>query len=190
MIAMKNAIILVSGMPGTGKTSFADWLSATLTMPLICYDRICVKTIETAKKYYEDEEQRKLLNVIPYEFFLFMCEELMKTSSPLIAEYLFSVKMNELLDGLMKKYHYTTITVHMDASTETAYNRFINRKRQNPEDFRPSDITLEKFTEFTKQNKDFRYGDYFISVDTDDFSAVSYDDIAAQVKKHITKVIT
>ena len=163
-------LILVSGMPATGKTTFAEWLSSEMRVPLVCYDHIKAKLLESVKE----------AGPISYELFLFICEEIMKSSSPLIAEYLFSKQMEDTLDGLTAKYQYKTVTVHMDTPVETAYRRFSDR---NSAGIRPSDISFEKFAAFTKQNKDFRYGENFIYVDTADFSKLSYADIAEKICK-------
>ena len=48
---MENIMILVTGMPGTGKTTFAAWLSSKLHVPLVSYDNIAKKTMETAKTF-------------------------------------------------------------------------------------------------------------------------------------------
>jgi len=39
--------------------------------------------------------------------------------------------MKEVLDDLVKKYQFKTITVHMDASVETTYQRFLERNEKN-----------------------------------------------------------
>ena len=180
---MKNIMILVSGMPATGKTTFARWLSPEARAPLVCYDSIKEKTLELMYASCESAEQYGLFGRIPYEFFMFNCEEIMKSRSMLIAEYFFTTQMKDMLDSLTGKYNYTTVTVHMDAAPEIAHRRFLERNRSGaqPEGMRPAEITLEQFTAGTKQNRDFRYGDKIIHVNTDDFSLVSYDGIAERI---------
>jgi len=114
----------------------------------------------------------------------------MKSSSLFIAEYFFTNTMNDDIKRLTEKYRYETITVHMDASMETAHVRFHERNKNNPgiEGMRPKEIPFEQFVSGTRQNKDFRYGNRLIHVDTTDFASVSCEGIMAQVKKHILEV--
>ena len=187
---MRNIMILVSGMPATGKSTFATWLSSELHTPLVCFDRITKKTLEVSKANCEDEEQRRLFACIPYEFFLFICEEIMKSSSMLIAEYFFCDKMKDALDYLVSKYQYTTITVHMDATIETAHRRFHERGENDSslDGIRPKVITFENFSKGVQQNKDFRYGDRLILVDTENFNNVSYEEITYQIRNHMKEI--
>ena len=66
---MKNVMILVSGMAGTGKTSFAKWLSTELCAPLVCYDHILTKALSLAKETFDNEEQWNQLWRYPLGFF-------------------------------------------------------------------------------------------------------------------------
>jgi len=190
---MKNVMILVSGMPGTGKTNFAEWLSSHLCAPLVCYDHIKEKTLSIMQLNGATPEQQRLFGNFPLDFFWFNTEEIMKSSSLLIVEYFFAnlPLVDDVLDNLTCKYQYETIHVHLDASMEVAHQRFHERNQNNPgiEGMRPKEIPFEHFSKGTQQNKDFRYGNRFIYVDTTDFSTVSYEDIAVQVKKHIMEVI-
>ena len=182
-----NYLILVSGMPGTGKTTFAKWLSSEFRIPLVCYDNIKEKSLMLARESCENEEQMNNLWRFPLGFFFFFAEEIMKSSSSFIAETFFANKMNDELNNLMEKYRYTTITVHMDASFETAHRRFLDRNKNIPsvEGMRPMTIPFDKFVEGVRQNKEFRYGEHYIHVDTEDFSKVLYNDIAVNIRRYL-----
>ena len=68
---MKNTMILISGMPATGKSSFADWLSKKLRVPLVSYDRILTKLSEMNSGSLKEHPS---FPMNPYEFFLFAME--------------------------------------------------------------------------------------------------------------------
>ncbi|MCL2386418.1 MAG: ATP-binding protein [Defluviitaleaceae bacterium] len=188
---MKNALILVSGMPATGKTTFASWLSKELRAPLVCYDNIKKKTFEILNRNINNLEQNNLFGAVAYDFFLFSIEEVMTSSTLLIAEYFFSDQMKDTFHNLITKYQYETITVHMDCPVEVAHQRFHERNLNSlsHNSIRPTEIPITQFTEVTKQNKDFRFGNRFIYVDTSDFSAVSYDNILAEIKCHLGEFV-
>ena len=178
---MNNTLILITGMPATGKSTFASWLSSELCVPLVSYDNIKRKTLEIA----DNHEKRDAFVAVPYEFLLFTVEEIMKSSSPVIADYIFSDHMRDVLDMLTEKYAYKTISVHMDADIEPAYHRFTERSNSESaiNGIRPSEISFERFAKGVKQNKDFRYGDNIIIVNTTDFHSVSYENIVSQIRQ-------
>ena len=185
---MKKNMILVSGMPAAGKTTFAKWLSEKLYVPLVCYDNILEKTLEIAIQSCENEEQlRRFYSAFPYMFFWFNCEEIMKSSSFFILEYFFTNMMKETLDKLTDKYQYETLTVHCDCDIKTAYNRFVKRSKsiEGGDKIRPNNITFDEFYKSAQQNKDFNYGDMTIYIDTNNFDNVSYNQILEQIRQLI-----
>ena len=186
---MKNIVLLISGMPATGKTSFAKWLSSKMRVPLVCYDHIVEKTIGFAKERCEnEEEERKIFRGFPDSFLMFMIEENMKSSCLFIIDFFFYNQMNDALKTLTDKYNYEAITVHMDTTIEKAHQRFHERGK-NDMGMRPKEIPFEKFAKGAQQNKDFRFGDYLVYVDTEDFAMVSYEDIAVQVQKYMDEIV-
>ena len=182
---MKNTMILVSGMPAAGKTTFAAWLSSEICAPLVSCGRVMEKYVELSGANFDDDEQRRTVGHIPSGFFWFFCEEIMKSSSPLIIEYIFNSK--ETIDNLIEKYKYQTVNVHLDTTIEVAHRRFHERSENNPGEgvARPKEIPFERFEQGTKDIKNFRYGDRIIYVDTTDFAMVSYKDIAEQIRQYI-----
>lgn len=54
---MDKVLIIVAGMPGTGKTKFANYLSDKLQKTLICKDKL--KEIVWDKLHYDTAESQK-----------------------------------------------------------------------------------------------------------------------------------
>jgi cytidylate kinase len=200
---MKNTMILVSGLPAAGKTTFADWLSSEIYVPLICRDRVQGKCLEIGRNNFEsvplsNEEYNSIFasgGSLPSVLYWFFCEEIMKSSSPLIIESVFITKEKEIISGLIQKYNYKTVNVHFDASIEVIHHRFNDRiynnigVGNNVEKQKEIEIPFEFFKkEFENDEgmdvKNFRYGDCIIYVDTTDFSMVSYTDIAEQIQRY------
>jgi len=194
---MKKTMIIISGMPATGKTTFATWLSSEICVPLLCRDRVLEKYTEIAKANFEnlllgDEEQKRILgHSIPSALYWFLCEEIMKSSSPLIIEFGFYDQMKTIIDELIEKYNYQTINVHFDSSVETAHRRFNERRKTIDE--KRKEIPFEHFVKTleqegrVKESKNFCYGDCIINVDTTDFSMVSYEGIAKQIRHYTSR---
>jgi dephospho-CoA kinase len=182
---MKNTIILIAGMCGTGKTSFAEYLSKKLHIPLVCYDNIKSKDWEINNKD-EKLKELKLFGKFSYEYFWFFIEEIMKSGSPLIAEYFFHPQNLLFLNEIVKKYNYNSVTVILDADIETAYNRFIKRnENQDRNEGLRIRVPFEAFEKCSEPNKSFRFGENNIVVNTNDFNTINYDDIIKEIMNFI-----
>ena len=188
---MKNTMILVSGVPATGKTTFATWLASEIGVPLLCRDHVFEKYTEISKSKFEnlllgDEEQYLTrLWEASSGLYWFLCEEIMKSSSPLIIESSFGNDVKEIINDLIEKYKYHTVNVHLDAPLETICRRFSERSYKNGGNEIPlDDLKIVLQDGKIKSASDFRYGDYIIHVDTTDFSMVSYEDIAEQIRQY------
>ena len=184
---MKKKLILVSGMAGTGKSTFAKWLSTEISTPLVCYDNIMKKMMELAEnKYDKPDMYPPIVRDIPDEFLWFNIEEIMKSSSPLIVDYFLCEMHRPIIDALMLKYLYKVIHVQFDSDADIAYRRFVERNEKDAREQSirksKSDLDLKRFIELTKQNRDFRYDDSFIYVDTNDFENVFYEVILEQIQ--------
>jgi len=167
-------------MPATGKTRFAEWLSCKISAPLLSLDDVWDKFGTTN---------------IPFAQYWVLCEEKMKSSSPLIIEFGFNNEIKPMIERLAKKYKYQTINVHFDTSNEIAHRRFNDRRYYDMDGAKPQ-ISLEEYVKIVEQNepqlkssKNFRFGEFIIFVDTTDFSTVSYMDIARQIQQHAMSAV-
>jgi hypothetical protein len=170
---MKSILIIVSGMPATGKTRFSEWLSQELAVPLLSLDDVWEKggTVD-----------------IPFAQYWSLCEDTMKSSSPLIIEFGFDDKIKPKIEGLVEKYKYQTINVHFDTSFEIAHRRFNNRRLYEMGGAKPQ-ISLGQYIEIAEHDKEFRFGERIIFVDTTDFSTILYADIVSLIKQYAMQTL-
>jgi len=168
---LSKKLILVSGTAASGKSTFANWLSVKLSVPLVCYDNIKRKVMELGK------------GDISYEMMMLNIEEIMKSSSPLIADYFFVEMQRAEIEPLVARYQFKVIQVHLDADSEITYQRFVERNARDEGEkaIRQADLDIKRFTELTHESKIFRYDDTAIHVDTSDFAEVSYDEIVKRI---------
>ncbi len=165
-------MIMVSGMCGTGKSTFAKWLGERLRLPVVNYDRLLRRVKELSPEAAKGGE-------LAYRLFLFQLEEHM--GCDFIADYIFSVKQEDWLKELTEAHGCKTVNIHFDCEPRTAYGRYARRNSEDPAPTRP-DVPFEIFEEATRQNRDFRFGDALIPVDSEDFGRVSYEEILEQVR--------
>ena len=168
---MNNTMVIVSGMAAAGKTTFAEWLSKELDIPLFSVDDLV---------YWESEEDYP--DAISQYWLL--CENAMKQFSPLIIEYGFWDEQKPTISELIEKYKYETVNVHFTTSAELAHQRFNDRRKLYGT--KPP-ISLETYKEIVVHSRHFQFGNQVISVDTTDFTAVSYGDIAKQILRYTTQ---
>ena len=88
---------------------------------MISYDSIKEKVMELVTQSNIPQEQMQLFHEFPYELFWFACKEAMNCDGIVIADYIFTTKMNERLDSLTKSLGYQTLQIHFDAEIEIAY---------------------------------------------------------------------
>lgn len=179
---MDKVLILVAGMPGTGKTRFANYLSDKLQKSLICKDKL--KEIIWDKLHYDASETQKY-GGLAYDLSFHFCEMLMKSKQTIIFESNFSSTCPDILLMMVNKYGYKVITILFDGDVEVIHKRFVERDKT--EERHPGLVSNGCFHDFdffkkaTHPCRDFNYGDCIITVDTTDFSKVSYDNIIVKI---------
>lgn len=174
---MAGTMIMVSGMPGAGKSTFARWLSEQLGVPVVNYDRLLRKV-----QAVSPETEKGLA----YALFLFELEEHM--GSLFIADYIFSVKQEAWLEELTKRHGCRTVNVHFDCSPQTAWARYTARNAQEEGVRTRPGLPFGPFEEATRQNRSFLFGDGLIRVDTEDFEQVSYEKILGELREVLAAV--
>jgi predicted kinase len=194
-------IILIAGMPTTGKTTFAKRLSEELQIPMVSKDEIKEVLFDTVG--FHSREEKVALGVGSMNIMYLFTESLMRTNNLIILENNFENISKPKLQQLIMEYHYTPITVLFDGDIKTIYNRFIERNNsptrhrghivntEYPESINRKDIPPQiKFEDFEKTLKErgirhFNISGEVIKIDTTDFDKVDYDDVINQIKDKI-----
>lgn len=179
---MDKVLIIIAGMPGAGKTRFANYLSDKLQISLICKDKL--KEIIWNKMHYDASETQKY-GSLAYDLSFHFCETLMKSKQTIIFESNFGNICPDILVTMVNKYGYKVITILFDGDVEVIHKRFV--ERDITEERHPGLVSngcyndFEFFKRATQPCRDFDYGDRIITVNTTDFSKVSYEDIVAKI---------
>ncbi len=182
---MYKTLIIIAGMPATGKTTFANYLSEKMQVSLICKDKL--KEIIWDKVHYNTDirSESQKYGRLAYDLSFYFCESLMKANQTFIFESNFMNPCPEILSSNVIKYEYRVITVLFDGDVEVIHQRFM--KRDNTKERHPGLVSNNYFSNFEYFKKaiqpcrDFNYGDRHIIIDSTDFSEVSYDDIIAKI---------
>ncbi len=177
-----KTLILISGMPATGKSTFAGWLAKRLRAPLVSYDRLLDQVCRIIDASGADPTAALAMRAMPYELFLFELEEHLATCGLTVAEYIFSTKMTGLLEELTEQYGVKALNIHFDCDPQTAYRRYTQRNALLPGTKTRPDVSWEDFLKGTEQNRAFRFGTRVLEVAGEDLEAVSYQEILAKLE--------
>ena len=185
----EKTLILVAGIPGAGKTKFANYLSEKLQITLICKDRL--KEIIWDRVYYGVNEgaETDVYPRLAYDLSYHFCEMLMKASQPIIFESNFRKPADDILTTLTQKYGYKTINVLFGGDCEIIHRRFVERgKTSERHPGLAVNNIYDDFAVFQKSVQscaDFRYGDIVIDVDATDLSKLNYNDLTDKILQNI-----
>lgn len=201
-VCVEHTLLLVAGLPGTGKSAFCDLVRElhpefqTVSIDATkeaAFDRFGFTGIEQK----EQVEQDALA-----EFFRDL-DHLMATGVPIVSEHPFSDKQRGRLAALCERHGYRPLTVRFTAALPVLFERQHRRDldaRRHPGHIlttysrgdQPGDrraaagiLSWEEFERrcLTRGYGDFRLGP-LLEVDTTDFTAVRYPEIVAWVEAH------
>lgn len=182
---MDKVLILVSGMPGVGKTSCAKYISEKLNIAMIGKDKVREVIWDRLNFNPLIKDESKKYAGLAYDLSFHFCEILMKTGQPVIFESNFTKLSEEIFKPLAQKYEYKVINVMLAGDPEIIRKRFVEREKAGE---RHPGLAMYgnfddagMFSEAAQIHGDFKYGDVVINVDVTDFTKVSYDDLIEKI---------
>ena len=117
--------ILVTGIPASGKSTIAEFLSHALHLPMISKDRIKEDLFDLVG--FQSREEKVQLGVASMNIMYHVAEQLMKGGQPFLLENNFEKISAKGLFILLEKYGYQAITVTLTGDYKTIYQRFLKR---------------------------------------------------------------
>ncbi|MBE5961396.1 MAG: hypothetical protein E7256_08420 [Lachnospiraceae bacterium] len=194
---MGRYLILIAGMPATGKATFAEYLSKKIGVPRACKDQ--VKEILFDQVGFRSSVEKRKLGIASNHLLYYMAEAQMRTGGNIILENVFHDREKEELNALAKKYSYEILTVLFQGQMDAVYQRYMERE-MSPERHRghaavgydsqndrndscPPPIPLEEFREWIHSMgiSEFSLGKTVL-VDTTDFTGVDYPELVKQIE--------
>ncbi|MBQ1307528.1 MAG: AAA family ATPase [Erysipelotrichaceae bacterium] len=148
---MKALIILISGAPGTGKSTIAGKVMERYPdLELLSYDAL--KEVFWERYGFDNKEEKEEINRKSLLFFYEELERMMRDRKNIISEYPFYQRHRETLKNLIEQNDYQCISVMLYGDRHLIYER---EKRRNRNYSRHPAHVLnryhkEDFTEGTK----------------------------------------
>ena len=195
-------LIILAGMPATGKSTVAASLSKAFGYPILEKDNIKEGLFDTLG--FENYAQKRKLDHAANEALLRVLNAMLKADNSLIVDNNFDTASAEKLCTLIDTYHPTCVTIFLNGDPQTLYERYVERdnlhKRHRghalQEHYPPHEgddleysMTREEFDEkfFKRGMAQFSCPGERIDLDMTDFAKVSLDDLVAQVRALLNK---
>lgn len=197
--------ILVSGMPASGKSKFAEYLCKELELPMMSKDKIKELLYDTVG--FNSRSEKVALGNGSMEILYYFAESMMSIQQPFILENNFENISKHGIEALLSKYSYTPINVRFGGDLRIIYERFIKRNLSSErhlghvlnscyppkEPIRLSQPSMEfdAFVRLVKERGmlDFSVGGIVIDVNTSDFGHVNYYSIISDLKDTIKTLV-
>jgi len=176
-------IIIISGLPCTGKTDLGKRLANKFNLPYVSKDEI--KELLFDSLGWKDRKWSKKLGLTSYDLLYFFAESQLKASKSFIIESNFKAKfVTEKFLNWQKKYGYEPIQIVCKTEGETLFKRF--KKRAESGERHPGHVDHLNYDEFKKsllkgEYKPLDIGGEMIEVDTTDFDKVDYKSIFEKI---------
>lgn len=197
-------LIILSGIPASGKTTFSKYLSKELRIPVISKDFI--KEILFDELGFQSRAEKVQLGVTSMNIMYGLAKESMKIGVPVILENNFENGSKEKLIELIETYDYKVINIRFEGDISTIYDRFVKRDLSEerhighvtnqcypPKEpfIRTTSLTLEDFEKMiiSRGILDFDIGGDIIHVDSTDLSKINDSQIIYEVKDKIERYL-
>ena len=188
-VGMKPYIILIAGMPASGKTTYGRHLAERLCVPFVGKDDI--KSVLHDELQFDTSkwENFQIFGKVSYGVLTFFVECLMKGKVSFVAESNYHPIYAETLSPMLTKYGYRALTVLLDGDTRALHKRFWQRNStaERHPGLGQANNFYDDFNYFkanTELSRDFSVGDKII-MDTTDFAKVNYGEVDKKVIKFI-----
>lgn len=117
--------ILVSGIPASGKTVLAEYLSASLHIPVISKDKIKEILFDTIG--FRSRTEKVALGTGAMEAMYYFAGQMMRAGQPFLLENNFENVSRPGIQSLLEKYGYQAVTVRLTGDYNVLFNRMIER---------------------------------------------------------------
>ncbi|MCG0049739.1 AAA family ATPase (plasmid) [Priestia aryabhattai] len=119
---MDKVLILLAGLPGTGKTYLSNIIKKELgTFYMLSQDELKEHYCEVYG--YNNLEEKKEIEKITWQKYYEIMDQLMQIGSNVMSDYPFSQKQKPKIEQLAERYSYNVITIRLIADLDLLFER-------------------------------------------------------------------
>lgn len=122
----KHKLLLIAGLPATGKSTFAAELSRRLCIPAYSKDRL--NEISGTYLNFPDSRERKKLSEASFHLLLYIAAQALTMAYPVILESNFKPREEEAIRALIAHHRCDTLTFVFTGDMRRIYDRFMARE--------------------------------------------------------------
>jgi len=186
---MLPTIIIVTGRPASGKSTFAKWLAQELKLPLVSKDEI--REVLFDRLGWKDRKWAQELGKASVDMMFYFAQAELEVGHSIIMDNSFYPPVsNPRFQGLKKEFNTESIQIICDADRETLFQRFkvhAESGHRHP-GHGDKEVLDELYLNLADNSSQIlEIGGSVIEVDTTDFAQVNYQEILEQVKLWLVK---
>jgi predicted kinase len=184
---VKPLLIIISGLPCTGKTTLAKKIASRFKLPLVTKDGIKELLFDTLG--WKDRAWSKQLSSASYSLLFYFMQAQLAAARSLIVEANFHPDVHTdkflALKGICE---FEAIQIQCVADGEVLYERY--RQRGDSGRRHPGHVDSETYEEFKPillqgRLKPIPVGGEYLEVDTTDFASVDYNHLYEAIKARL-----
>ena len=196
-------LIIIAGMPATGKSTLAKKLAAALRFPILEKDEIKEALFDTVG--YRDLTEKRALDLAANKVLLRCTESLLISGTSLIAVNNFDANMSDAVQSMLERCNTKCVLIFCDGDPEVLYARyvardkaktrhqghtFIDRYPPQPGDDTERSMTREYFRDRFEKNgmAEFRLDCPRIDVDATHPEKIDADALLQQIMHYIKEI--
>ena len=176
---MKNFLIIISGPPCTGKTTFGKFLADKLQTPL--FNKDSFKEILFDDLGWSDRETSKKYGRASYSLLYYVIENEIKFNRSLITDSNFKSEFDSpKFKTLKESYDFNIVQLMFKCDGKVLFERF--KKRSESGERHPGHVDHNNYTEFEEQllsgqSEPLDIESEIIEIDTTDFTKINNEEI-------------
>lgn len=196
--SMNANLIIIAGMPATGKTTLARKITRRMPLPILEKDEIKEAMFDTLG--YADLTAKRQLDKAAAAILLRCAQSLLKNGTSLIIVNNFDADMKDDVQAMIDDCHCRVVTVFLGGDADVLYKRYVERDKKKVrhlghtfiDRYPPQEgdavglsMTREYFANRFEGHgmADFKIGGARFDVDATDPDAIDVDALVENIKK-------